>query len=196
MEKILHVVYPFHSRVKENMEHLGFLLKESKSVNYRRGMNVISDTTNTFKGSAIFKMTFEIEDSEYENNKSEIDEYIDILEKRYLPLKKYRFCIPIIIISSIEAFVLGIWLSFVMLQGGPLNDNMWIFLVYTLFFGWATNETVLIMFYLFVAVFVICLGATIAFSIVMGVSKNKNKKINLLNDELLLKKRVKISPKN
>ena len=132
MEKILHVVYPFHLRVQENMEHLGFVLKDSKSVNYKRGMNVISDSTNSFKGSAIYKMTFEIDDNEYENNKSEIDEYIAILEKRYLSYKKYKFCIPIIIVSSIEAFVLGIWLLFIVLSGGPLHDNMWIFLVYVL----------------------------------------------------------------
>ena len=78
IEKVLHVTHPFSLRVQKNMEFLGYQLKESKEVPYRRRMNVVCDSSYGFKGKTIYQLTFVIEEDKYNQNKERIDDTLPI----------------------------------------------------------------------------------------------------------------------
>ena len=192
-EKILHVVYPFHAKVIDNMTYLGYELKVDEVVRYSRRMNVISDD-NYLANKAIHKLVFTIDDDKYDQNKEEIDNYLAILEERYKGMKRYKFCIPIIIVSSYffinTAFLIGLFIQ----AGGPLQCSPWVYILYVLSFGFGNEIYFWIMTILVYIAAAICLGAIIFFSIKIGIAKKYNNNAIIYNDELSKKKSVRLKP--
>ena len=192
-EKILHVVYPFHAKVIDNMTYLGYELKGDEVVRYSRRMNVISDETN-IANKAIHKLVFTIEEDKYNQNKDNIDNYLNVLEEKYKGMKRYKFCIPIIIVSSYffisTAFLIGLFIQ----AGGPHQCSPWVYILYVLSFGFGNEIYFWIMTILVYIAGAICLGAIIFFSIKMGMAKKYNNEAIIYNDELSKKKSVRLRP--
>lgn len=190
IEKVLHVTHPFSLRVQKNMEFLGYDLKESKEVPYRRRMNVICDSSYGFKGKTIYQLTFVIEEDKYNQNKERIDDYIQTLEERYMSLPAWKFCVAIIIAASALFLYVGGLTLWVTLNGGPLGNTLFVYTIYIICLGFINEITVLVFYYIFVAATFIFLGAAIAFSIILGIRKKKYADAAFYNGQLEQKKRA------
>ena len=192
-EETFFVTYSFSGKVRADMAALGFGLAETKPVAFRRGMKVISEAYRPGYGNeSIYEMRFTIDETRFEMNKERIEDYLTLLNERFHPVTRYKFCIPIIIAGSVVFAYTGLILLWILtLPGGPTTNGGWAYFVYVITFG-TTNDlqgvtTVLIVLMGLTAA--IGLGAAIAFAIVLAKRRKRSKQVIRHNEELEEKRR-------
>lgn len=192
IEKTLYVSYSYSKSVERKMTVLGWKLKDKKTATYKRNMKVITNSYPfDYKNEGIHELDYEIEEKDYEDNKEKIDNYFALIEQEFIAPIKYKFCLPIIIVSTaVLVFSTFILLWILTLEGGPFNNSMWAYIVYVITFGQADSVfvptiVILILNGLFIIVPLILI---IIFSAIFNKKKKKFNEIISFNEDLKNKK--------
>lgn len=188
IEKTLYVSYSYSRNVERNMTVLGWKLKDKIIATYKRNMKVITNSYPfDYKNEGIHELDYEIEEKDYEDNKEKIENYFTLIEQEFIAPIKYKFCLPIIIVSTaVLVYFTFILLWILTLEGGPFNNSLWAYIVYVITFGQADNVVVptiviLILNGLFIIVPLILI---IVFSIIFNKKKKKFNEIISFNEDL------------